>query len=121
MKRTIENPKVFISYAWGSKEHDEKVLAFASGLVSNGIDVVLDKWDMTEGNDTYAFMERSVTDPTITNVLMLIDPVYAKKADAHTGGVGTETQIISTQVYQKVDQNKFIPVVFERGEAGGRF
>ena len=118
MKKTIENPKVFISYAWGSKEHDEKVLAFASNLVSNGIDVVLDKWDMTEGNDTYAFMERSVTDPTITNVLMLIDPVYAKKADAHTGGVGTETQIISTQVYQKVDQNKFIPVVFERGDAG---
>ena len=118
MKKKIDQPKVFISYAWGTKEHDANVLAFASKLVNDGIEVVLDKWDMSEGNDTYSFMERSATDPTITNVLMLIDPVYANKADTHTGGVGTETQIISTKVYQEVNQDKFIPIVFERGENG---
>lgn len=118
MKKKIESPKVFISYAWASKAYEAKVLAFASKLVSDGIDVVIDKWDMSEGNDTFSFMERSVTDSTITNVLMLIDPVYTKKADAHTGGVGTETQIISAKVYQEVDQNKFIPIIFERGENG---
>ena len=118
MKKKIEQPKVFISYAWATKEYEAKVLAFASKLVNDGVDVVIDKWDMSEGNDTYSFMERCVTDPTITNVLMLIDPVYAKKADAHTGGVGTETQIISAKVYQEIDQNKFIPVVFERDENG---
>lgn len=118
MKKKIEQPKIFISYAWATKEYEAKVLAFASKLVDDGIDVVIDKWDMSEGNDTYSFMERCVTDPTITNVLMLIDPIYAKKADAHTGGVGAETQIISAKVYQEVDQNKFIPVVFERDENG---
>ena len=118
MKKKIEQPKVFISYAWATKEYEAKVLSFASKLVDDGVDVVIDKWDMSEGNDTYSFMERCVTDPTITNVLMLIDPVYARKADAHTGGVGTETQIISAKVYQEVDQNKFIPVVFERDENG---
>ena len=90
MKEKISDPKVFISYAWATKSYEEKVLAFATQLISDGIDVVLDKWDMAEGNDTNAFMERCVNDPSITNVLMLIDPVYARKANEHTGGVGTE-------------------------------
>lgn len=116
MKRKIDNPKIFISYAWGNQEYQEKVLSFATKLMQDGIDVIFDKWDLSEGNDTYAFMEKCVTDETITNVIMLLDPIYAQKADAHQGGVGTETQIISAQVYQKVTQDKFIPIVFERAE-----
>lgn len=115
--KKIENPKVFISYAWGDEDHENKVLAFASQLVGDGIDVLLDKWNLTEGNDTYAFMERCVNDPSVTNVLMLLDPLYAKKADDRSGGVGTETQIISAEIYQDVEQDKFIPVVVERDEA----
>ncbi len=115
-KKKIEHPKVFISYAWGDSDYQEKVLSFATQLMSDGIDVVLDKWDLTEGNDTYAFMEKCATDDSITNVLMLLDPIYAKKADEHTGGVGTETQIISAKVYQEVTQDKFIPIVFARDE-----
>ena len=117
-KKKIEKPKVFISYAWGTEQYQEKVLAFATQLIGDGIDVVLDKWDLNEGNDTYAFMEKCANDPSITNVLMLLDPVYANKADAHTGGVGTETQIISAKVYQEVTQDKFIPIVFDRDESG---
>lgn len=118
MKKRIENPKVFISYAWGSDEYQSKVLSFVSQLRSDGIDTVFDKWDLTEGNDTYAFMEQCANDPCVTNVLMLLDPIYAQKADDHSGGVGTETQIISAKVYQEVTQDKFIPVVMERDEDG---
>ena len=116
--KKIDKPKVFISYAWGSEEYQRKVLLFASNLVGDGIEVVLDKWDLTEGNDTYYFMEKCVNDDTITNVLILLDPIYEKKANDHTGGVGTETQIISPEVYEKVTQNKFIPIVMERNEYG---
>ena len=114
----IEHPKVFISYAWGSEEYQNKVLSFADQLVSVGIDVIIDKWDLAEGNDTFAFMERCVNDSTVTNVLMLLDPIYAKKATDHSGGVGTETQIISAKVYQEVEQTKFIPVIMERDVDG---
>ena len=76
MEQKIDRPKVFISYAWGTKEYEEKVLAFASQLVRDSVDVVIDKWNMKAGNDTYAFMERCVTDPTITKVLILLNPVY---------------------------------------------
>ena len=118
MKSTIEHPKVFISYAWGSEDYRLKVRSFATDLMENGIDVLLDQWSLKEGNDTYAFMEQSVTDQTITNVLILLDPIYEKKANGRNGGVGTETQIISPEIYNKVKQEKFLPVIFERGENG---
>ena len=118
MKNKIDHPKVFISYAWGSQDYQTKVLSFATKLVGDGIDVVLDKWELTEGNDTYAFMEKCVTDPSITNVLILLDPLYEKKANERAGGVGTETQIISPEIYQKVMQDKFLPVIIERDNKG---
>lgn len=113
-KAKIPNPKVFISYAWGTEEYQTRVLSFAASLIDHGVDVLLDKWSLVEGNDTFAFMEKCVTDQSVTNVLMLLDPLYAQKSDAHEGGVGAETQIISAKVYQEVEQSKFIPVVFER-------
>ena len=118
MKNKIEHPKVFISYAWATKEYEQKVLSFVSKLRSDGIDTVFDKMDLLPGNETYSFMEKCVKDSSITNVLMLIDPVYAKKADERTGGVGTETLIISAEVYENTSQVKFIPIVFERDEQG---
>ena len=117
-KIQIENPKVFISYAWGTKEYQDKVLAFATDLVGDGIDVVLDKWSLKEGNDTYAFMEQSVNDQTVTNVLLLLDPEYEKRANDRNGGVGTETQIISAEIYNKTNQDKFLPIIFERNMLG---
>ena len=118
MKNKVENPKVFISYAWGSKDYQDKVLSFATSLMQDGIDVLFDKWNLKEGNDTYAFMEKSVTDESVTNVLLLLDPVYEEKANSKQGGVGTETQIISPEVYNKTEQTKILPVVFERKEDG---
>lgn len=118
MQKKIEHPKIFLSYAWGTDEHDKNVILFATDLKKDGVEVVFDKWQLKEGFDTYAFMEKSATDPSITNVLVLLDPVYAEKADSRIGGVGTETQIISPEVYCEVEQDKFIPVVFERDEDG---
>lgn len=117
-KAEIEKPKVFISYAWGSPDYQAKVLSLAKDLTDIGIEVIIDKCSLKEGHDTYAFMEQCVTDPSITNVLILLDETYAKKADSRSGGVGTETQIISPEIYSKVDQEKFIPVVFERDSNG---
>ena len=43
MKSTIEHPKVFISYAWGPEDYRLKVRSFATDLMENGIDVLLDQ------------------------------------------------------------------------------
>ena len=118
MKAKIEHPKVFISYAWGNNENQQRVIDFASSLMSCGIDVILDRWNLKEGNDKYAFMEKCVTDLSVTNVLLLLDKNYTDKANARIGGVGDETQIISAEVYGKVEQSKFLPIIFAKGENG---
>lgn len=63
-------------------------------------------------------MEQMVSNENITNVLILLDPVYCEKSNSRKGGVGTETQIISPEIYEKVGQTKFIPIVFDRGANG---
>ena len=90
-------------------------------MVSDGVDVVLDIWDLKEGDDKYAFMEKLVTDESVTHVLIFSDSQYAVKADARTEGVGTESQIISREVYSKARQSKFIPVVCEFDDSGEPF
>ena len=114
-------PKLFISYSWTSPDHERWVLGLATELCDNGIDVILDKWDLKEGHDAYAFMEKMVTDPEIKKVAIICDRFYADKADGRCGGVGTETQIISAKVYAKQDQTKFVAVLPERDESGNPF
>lgn len=116
---SIIAPKVFISYSW---DISDKVLEFAERLVNpGGVDVVLDKWDLKEGQDKYVFMEQAVNNPEITHVLIICDETYLQKSNGRKGGVGDETVIISAEVYGKVEQKKFIPIVFERDDEGNPF
>jgi SEFIR domain-containing protein len=112
------NPKAFISYSWSSHEHQTWVLNLATQLRENGVDVTVDKWDLKEGHDAIKFMEKMVTDPEIKKVIVVLDRTYAEKADGRKGGVGTETQIISPEIYAKADQDKFVGVASETGEDG---
>ncbi len=114
----MESPRVFVSYSWSSPEHEKWVLDLATELRENGVDVVLDKWDLKEGDDANAFMEKMATCSDIQKVLIVSDRVYAQKANDRKGGVGTETQIISAEIYGKVEQNKFALVVAEKDEKG---
>src|SRR5262245_50182871 len=108
---TEVNPRVFISYAWSSEAHRTRVREWAERLRGDGIDVVLDVWDLKEGDDTTVLMERAVTVPNISHVLIVCDTDYSQKADAREAGVGTETQLISKKVYESVLQSKFIPIL----------
>ncbi len=111
-------PKVFISYSWSSDEHQIRIKNWGEQLIADGVEVILDLFDLKEGHDKYAFMERMVTDPSVTHVLVFSDKQYSEKADGRRAGVGTESQIISTNVYEKVDQSKFIPIVCEISQDG---
>jgi hypothetical protein len=116
-----ENPKLFISYSWSNPEHQQWVINLATELRESGIDVILDKWDLKEGHDSIAFMEKMVSDPKIKKVAIICDRVYAEKADGRSGGVGTETQIISPEIYSKADQTKFVAVLSEKDEQGNAY
>ncbi len=118
MGDAVAAPKLFVSYSWSSPEHEDRVLKLATEMRESGIDVILDKWDLKEGHDAHAFMEKMVTDPEIGKVILVCDKEYAAKADGRSGGVGTEAQIISPEIYAKKTQEKFVAVVFERDEDG---
>ncbi len=94
------------------------VKGWADRLLDHGVEVLLDIYDLKGGHDKFAFMERMVTDQSVTHVLVMCDKVYAEKADARAAGVGVETQIISKEVYEKVEQSKFIPIACELDEHG---
>ena len=114
----MKTTRVFISYSWSTPEHEEWVLDLATSLRESGVDVVLDKWDLREGHDANVFMEKMVTDKEITKVAIVCDRTYAEKSNARKGGTGTEAQIISKELYQKEDQDKFVAVVTETDERG---
>jgi hypothetical protein len=113
------NPKAFMSYSWSSPGHEQWVVTLATELRAAGVDVVLDKWDLKEGHDAAAFMETMVSDPKITKVIMIFDRAYVEKTDKRQGGVGTEAQIISSQIYASQRQDKFAAIVTEV-DADGR-
>jgi hypothetical protein len=113
-----KNPKLFISYSWSNPEHEKWVIELSTQLRESGVDVILDKWNLKEGQDALVFMEQMVTNPEIHKVAIICDKTYAEKADGRSGGVGTETQIISPKIYAKTDQTKFVVVVCETNENG---
>ena len=78
----MENPKVFISYSWHPEENKIRVQRLAERLMQDGVNVVLDIWDLKHGHDKYVFMEQMVKDPDIKKVLVICNEDYVQKADA---------------------------------------
>jgi hypothetical protein len=116
-----EIPKIFISYSWTTPQHEDWVINLAERLVSDGVEVIIDKWNLKEGHDKYNFMETMVKSPDIQKVLIILDKKYSEKAEKKEGGVGTETQILSPKIYGDVSQEKFIPIVVEKDKNGNTF
>jgi predicted RNA-binding Zn-ribbon protein involved in translation (DUF1610 family) len=104
-------PKCFVSYSWDSSTHEDWVLNLATQLRKQGIDVVLDKWDLKFGNDLPHFMETSVRESDF--VLLICTPRYAKKANAGKGGAGYEKRIVTGEMFKNANESKFIPLMRE--------
>ena len=96
--------RVFISYAWSNDVYQEMVINLATKLRNDGIDVILDKWDLHTGADRFSFMEKSVSESD--KVLILCNKVYKEKADNRYGGAGQETMIIAPEVYEPMERTE---------------
>jgi hypothetical protein len=114
-------PKTFVSYSWTSPAHEQWVMDLATQLVEKGVNVVLDKWNLREGQDAIKFMEAMVVDAEVTKVIVVSDKHYAEKADKRKGGVGTESQIMSPEIYKQTDQTKFVAVLSELDPNGNPY
>lgn len=118
MKHDTNIIKIFISYSWKPTANKIKVMNLAERLTNDGIHVIIDDWDLKEGQDKYHFMEQMVNDDTVSKVLLICNKEYSEKANKKLGGVGIESLIISNEIYDSVDQTKFIPIVMEYEQPG---
>jgi len=102
------HPKVFISYSWDNELHRIWVLKLASNLIKNGIDIIIDEWDLINfNNDLHQFMESGIRESDY--VIMVCTPRYVTKANSRLDGVGVENTIITGEYYN--NQAKYIPII----------
>ncbi len=104
-----ENPKVFISYSHDSPEHKRWVSELAVQLRRNGVDAILDQWDLRLGDDITRFMERGIVDAD--RILIVCTDNYVSKANTGEGGVGYERMIITKEIVENQGNDKFIPII----------
>jgi TIR domain len=106
---TTSAPKLFISYSHDSEQHKDWVLTLATRLMGNGVDVILDQWDLTLGADLPQFMEHGLTGAK--RVLAICTDAYVQKSNDGRGGVGYEKMILTAQLMQNITSDRIIPVV----------
>jgi hypothetical protein len=77
--------------------------------VANGVDVILDQWDLNLGSDLPHFMEMGLVGAN--RILSVCTSNYVAKANAGVGGVGYEKMILTAQVTQNITSERIIPVI----------
>jgi len=112
---SARSPRAFISYSHDSPEHKRWVATLAARLIEAGVEAILDEWDLDLGMDLAKFMERGVAE--VDRVLVICTEIYVKKADAGRGGVGYETMIVTGELVQNLNTNKFIPLIRQSGSS----
>lgn len=109
---TLEKKNVFVSYCHKDVT-EEWIDKLATSLGQYGINCIVDIYDLQLGQDLNYFMEQI---KKVDKVLILLGKEYKERANDRKAGVGTETQIISNDVYNDVEQTKFIPIVVNKDE-----
>lgn len=102
-------PKIFISYSHDNRDHKKWVADLASTLVTKGVDVAFDQWDLGPGDDVPKYMEQSVRGAD--RVLMICTEQYVHKANDGKGGVGYEAMVVTGELVRDLGTSKFIPIL----------
>lgn len=106
---SITEPMVFISYSHDSEEHKNWVLQLATRLRSNGVNVILDRWNLKLGSDLASFMERGLSKSQ--RIVSVCSDIYVKKANEGKGGAGYEKQIMTAEFINDQNTNWVIPLI----------
>ncbi|UOY04986.1 toll/interleukin-1 receptor domain-containing protein [Muricauda sp. SCSIO 64092] len=124
-KPKIEKPKketaneevatVFISYSWDSEKHKNWVLELANQLVKEGVNVILDRYELRPGKNLPHFVETSIK--KADRIVIIFTPNYKLKAEKRAGGVGYEYSIMNSELYKNQTNNERIIPVLRDGDS----
>ena len=102
-------PSIFVSYSHDSESHMAWVLQLATRLRANGVDILLDRWNLDLGQDVAAFIENGLSQSK--RVLCICSENYVRKANNKEGGVGYEKRIMTAEIMENLDTNWVVPVI----------
>jgi hypothetical protein len=108
--------EVFISYSWDSESHVQAVLELSNRLRSEGIDCVLDQYEVSPPEGWPLWMDKKIRDSRL--VLTVCTETYYKRVmkderDPDTGrGVKWEGGLVYQHLYNASTNQKFIPILF---------
>jgi tetratricopeptide (TPR) repeat protein len=113
----MSHPKVFISYSHDSAEHADRVLALSDRLRADGIDCILDQYEVSPPEGFPRWMDRQIRAADF--VLMICTATYYRRVmggeEPDKGlGVSWESNEIYQSIYDAGTSNaRFIPVLPE--------
>jgi len=110
LKKLNKSETVFVTYAWDSVEHNDKVISFVNFLREKGYNASMDRKESQQKTSSN-FNQMMVDGISKSDkVVVVLSKKYKEKADELQGGVGFEFAIIMEQLKQT--ENKFIFVSF---------
>jgi hypothetical protein len=109
----VEHKKVFISYSWDSKEHQEWVIYLANRLRKKGLIAEVDVFEtQVKSTSLYRMMVEKVRNSDY--IIIVLTENYAQKADSFTGGVGFESHLTLPLLME--NPNKLVPIMKHNGD-----
>jgi tetratricopeptide (TPR) repeat protein len=114
------NPKVFISYSHDSLEHSDRVRELSDRLRADGIDCVLDQYEVSPPEGWPRWMDKQVRDANF--VLMICTETYYRRVmGEEKPGIGLGVRWEGNLIYQHISNEEtlnttFIPVLFDLGK-----
>ncbi len=103
-------PRCFVSYCRTPEENIDWVRRLATTLQSKwGVRVMVDLWDLLPGDDLGQFMRKGIDGADC--VLVVCTPEYKRRAESIEGGVGEESAILTSHMYDKIGRRRVIPLL----------
>ena len=107
------NPKIFICYAWGNKEHENWVHRFAKDLKNASIAVLLDRWSNMPGSSITGFVDEIMD---VDYVLPIGTKLFKDKYTSKTldSVLKAEQTLVNTRLRRKSQfGDSVIPILLE--------
>lgn len=116
LSRTVNAPKVFISYSHDTPEHTRLVLQLANALRGHGVDVELDQYHVRPQLGWPRWCEEQLRPENAAFVLVISSDTYLRRVEGRTAadegrGVFWEGGVIYSYLYNEKENNRFIPVL----------
>ena len=103
---------IFISYCH-EPIYGELIQVFVDKLLKLDLPVIIDKYDLSPGNDLDVFMSDIVNREKYEKILVFCTKKYKEKANDIEGGVGQEAKTYKELVENNPNQEYVIPIIIE--------